>query len=257
MKTQHFFCCLAVLAVCFTACKRDKEEPEKIEEPTSIPVTGITLNYEERTLLPGDTVTLIATVQPDDADNKTVTWTSSNPDVATVNDDGFVEAIANGETIITATTQDGNKKATCAITVDYRIKWVGTYDFTTIDYIHYCNDPECISGVIEIWDTIQFIGTIGIFGTDKLKITFKPDATEPDLGTGNIGYWPLRINGIIYPVVDDTGNLTYLELINGSHHGMFRGSFSKNEINIQYAETGPLGAAAFENHTINGIKINK
>jgi len=132
MKTQHFIIVLAAVAILFTACKPDKEEPE-----IPIPVTGITLNYAELTLIPKDTITLIAAVQPDNADNKTVTWTSSNPAVAIVNNNGFVETLTKGKTTITATTQDGDKKATCMITVkDYRSQWVGDWDFTTYHLGH-------------------------------------------------------------------------------------------------------------------------
>ena len=120
MKTQHFFIVLAAVAVCFTACKKDEK---------ATPVTGITLNYEKLTLIPEDTITLIATVQPNDADNKTVIWKSSKPDVATVNSGGLVTAVANGEATITATAQDGNKTVSCMITVDYRNQWVGDWDF--------------------------------------------------------------------------------------------------------------------------------
>ncbi|MDR2972270.1 MAG: Ig-like domain-containing protein [Bacteroidales bacterium] len=155
MKTQHFFCYLAVLTICFTACKPDKEDP-KIEEPEkNIPVTDITLNYEKLTLIPGDTITLIATVQPDSATNKTVTWESSNPAVAIVNNDGLVTAIADGEAIITATTQDGSKKATCSVAVDYRAKWVGSYD-CKVDG-GYPDRPRVMVDVIAREDSLLYI----------------------------------------------------------------------------------------------------
>ena len=85
-------------------------------EPTK--VTSITLSQNTASLHVGETVTLTATVKPDDATDKTVTWKSSNDAVATV-DNGKVTAVALGEATITATTADGtNLTATCAITVN-------------------------------------------------------------------------------------------------------------------------------------------
>jgi len=66
----------------------------------------------------GRKLQLEATITPENATNKTVTWTSSNPEVATVDANGLVTAVANGTCTITATTTDGNFTATCNITVD-------------------------------------------------------------------------------------------------------------------------------------------
>ncbi len=83
----------------------------------TVSVTGVTLNSSSATLTTiGATTTLTATVAPDNATNKNVAWTSSNPAVATVNG-GVVTAVANGETTITVTTEDGGKTATCQVTV--------------------------------------------------------------------------------------------------------------------------------------------
>ena len=111
MKTQHFIYCLAIAAVLFTACKKDKAQEQ------GIPVTGVTLNQTELMLEVGDTATLIATVEPADATNKTVIWTSSNSAVATVNDNGLITAIIEGDVTIAVTTEDGKKTATCDLIV--------------------------------------------------------------------------------------------------------------------------------------------
>ena len=82
-------------------------------------VTGISLNKDEGILNVGETEKLIATVEPTDATDKEITWTSSNNDVATVND-GEITAIAPGETIISATA--GDKIATYKLTVKASLK---------------------------------------------------------------------------------------------------------------------------------------
>lgn len=80
-------------------------------ESVSLDETALTVNR-------GETAQLTATVLPDNASVKDVTWTSSNPDIATVNEEGLVSAIALGNTTITVTTVDGGKTATCEVTVD-------------------------------------------------------------------------------------------------------------------------------------------
>ena len=82
-----------------------------------IPVTGITINLSTATLLVGATLTLEAAVEPAEATNQTVTWSTSDPNVVTITPAGKVTAITAGTATITATTDDGKYTATCAITV--------------------------------------------------------------------------------------------------------------------------------------------
>lgn len=85
-------------------------------KPASVPVTGVTLDKTTLELFTGGSATLTATVQPDDATNKNVTWQSDNANVATVQN-GTVNAVGAGEATITVTTEDGKKTATCKVTV--------------------------------------------------------------------------------------------------------------------------------------------
>ena len=80
-------------------------------------VTGVTLNKSATTLYVGDSETLTATVAPADATNKTVSWTSDDESVATV-EDGEITAVGVGSATITATTEDGDFTATCDVTVN-------------------------------------------------------------------------------------------------------------------------------------------
>ena len=81
------------------------------------PVQSVGLNKTELALEVNGTEKLEAIVEPSDATNKNVTWSSSNPEVATV-DNGVVTAVSAGEAIITVTTEDGAKTATCKVTVN-------------------------------------------------------------------------------------------------------------------------------------------
>jgi len=82
----------------------------------TIAVTGISLNKTTTTLSVNATELLTASITPSNASNKNLTWSSSNMAVATVVD-GVITAKAVGTTTITATTNDGNKTATCTVTV--------------------------------------------------------------------------------------------------------------------------------------------
>lgn len=85
------------------------------------PVEGVSLNKTSTTLAiingTGQTEQLTATITPSDAVNKNVTWTSSNPAVATVSSTGLVTAVAKGTTTITVTTVDGGYTASCTVKV--------------------------------------------------------------------------------------------------------------------------------------------
>ncbi len=89
----------------------------QVTVPT-VKVTGITLNKTTASVVKGKTVALTATVTPDTATDKTIKWTTSNKNVATVSTDGVVTAVAAGTATITATAaDDSGVKATCKITV--------------------------------------------------------------------------------------------------------------------------------------------
>ena len=82
-----------------------------------IPVTDVSLDYEEATLTEGDTLQLTATVSPSDATNQNVSWESSDTFVATVSQEGLVTAVQEGTATITVTTEDGGLTASCQVTV--------------------------------------------------------------------------------------------------------------------------------------------
>lgn len=120
MRLRALLFASAALVVAFS-CGGSKEEPDPKPQPQPQPPTpsviaveSIALNKAELNLEPGGTETLVATVAPENATDKTVTWTSSTAEVATVAD-GKVTAVKEGEATITATV--GGKMATCKVTV--------------------------------------------------------------------------------------------------------------------------------------------
>ena len=115
-----------------------------------INVTEVTLDKTELTLTEGETETLTATVRPDNADNRKVAWSSDKTDIATVGGDGSVTAVKAGVAVITVTTEDGGKTATCKVTVKAKAVPV-----TGVD--------------VKPWSV-----TIGANGTTKLTCTVAP-----------------------------------------------------------------------------------
>ena len=114
-------------------------------------VTSVTLDQKTVTVKKGQTVTLKATVKPDDATNKTVAWSSSDTSIATVKD-GVVRGIGNGKATLIATSTDGTNLADSAIVTVYApvndtiaLKDTTTLKNKTIMYPVYLNneDPVC------------------------------------------------------------------------------------------------------------------
>lgn len=83
-------------------------------------VTGVTLSETSKTIMAGDSFTLTATVAPEDAHNKALTWETSDGAIATVDQTGRVTAVAKGTATITVKTVDGERSATCSVTVSAR-----------------------------------------------------------------------------------------------------------------------------------------
>ena len=95
----------------------EKTDNVTVTDQVKTGVTGVSLNKTELALEVGETGTLEAKVEPNDASNKGVTWSSSNNEIATVNN-GVVTAVKEGTTTITVTTAEGGKTATCKVIVN-------------------------------------------------------------------------------------------------------------------------------------------
>ena len=90
---------------------------DAVVEKNPVNVTGVSINKETTTILVGGTETLTAEVTPAEADDKTVTWNSSDTNVVTVNQNGQITGVAVGTATITVTTADGNFTDTCNVIV--------------------------------------------------------------------------------------------------------------------------------------------
>jgi len=188
MKKIIYVLSLAVMLITvLTTCK-------------DVSVIGVKLNEISVTLAIGETKTLMATVIPENATNKTVTWTSSNPEVATVSTNGLVTPLSNGITTISVTTVDGNYSENCIVKVSTPTKetlltqengWIlssatSTPPFESYDGI--VNENLFVSFFFECeLDDIMY------FNKNKLQVyTFGKMLCEWDYGQFiNLGSWHL------------------------------------------------------------------
>ena len=132
----------------------------------AVNVTEVTLDKTELTLTEGETGTLTATVKPDNADNRKVTWSSDKTEVATVDGDGNVTAVKPGEAVVTVTTEDGGKTATCKVTV--KAKAVNVTEVTL----------DKTELTLTEGETETLTATVRPDNADNRKVTWSSDKTE-------------------------------------------------------------------------------
>ena len=127
----------------------DSKEYTLTINPAPVLVTGISLNNSNLSLYTGKTATLTATVTPENATNKAVTWKSSDDTIATVDNNGKVTAVKEGTATITVTTEDGNKTATCAVTVAAATVPVTGVTLNKTSTSLYVGDTETLTATVE------------------------------------------------------------------------------------------------------------
>ena len=126
--------------------------------------TGITLSQTTASIAVNQTLQLTATVTPNNATNKAVTWSSSNTSVATVSSNGLVTAKAVGNATITATTKDGtNLRATCVVTVTQQLATGITLSQTEAE--------------IGVGETLTLTATVTPASTPNKSVVWRSDNT--------------------------------------------------------------------------------
>ncbi len=146
-------------------------------------VTGVTLDQTDLTLFTGQSEQLTATVTPDNAANKNVTWSTSDATVATVQD-GTVTAVAAGTATITVTTEDGSHTATCTVTVKDPVYSMAT-DTAVLSF----------DSKTEGYADAPAAKTVTITNTGNQPLTLAQPSSTANFEVGTLSATELPVNG--------------------------------------------------------------
>lgn len=127
----------------------------------SVSVTGVSLSKSVLSLAVGESETLVATVAPERATDRSVTWESSNKNVATVNQNGTVKAVAAGSALIGVRTNDGGFTARCNLTVaavvnEYTLTVNCATPGATVKVLEYVAGQSSIADAVTYTEPITF-----------------------------------------------------------------------------------------------------
>lgn len=157
-------------------------------------VTGIRISEKLIDLGMGYKKQITATVMPDDATDKSVEWTSENPEIAAVSDNGTITGKSYGRTVVTATTTDGGYTAKCVV----RVKPIDVFDATgNNEFVlsNTDNETKLVSSTAKGMSLEQTNSNVGaevykdfeVFSDNKAKISFKFNTGGQRVDGGTIG----------------------------------------------------------------------
>ena len=157
-------------------------------------VTGIRISEKLIDLGMGYKKQITATVMPDDATDKFVEWTSENPEIAAVSDNGTITGKSYGRTVVTATTTDGGYTAKCVV----RVKPIDVFDATGNNEFVLSNtdsETKLVSSTAKGMSLEQTNSNVGaevykdfeVFSDNKAKISFKFNTGGQRVDGGTIG----------------------------------------------------------------------
>ena len=172
---------LSISLITTYSCKKEKDK--------SVSVTEVGLNKTSTTLIEGETETLVATVMPENATDKSVVWESGNESAATVSQEGLVTAVGEGKATITVKTNDGGFSASCEVTVNKKVIAVtsvvlGNTELTLVEgeeeKLAVAVTPENATDKSVVWEsgnesvaTVSQEGLVTAVGEGKATITVK------------------------------------------------------------------------------------
>ncbi|MCI9234065.1 MAG: hypothetical protein HFH08_05700 [Bacilli bacterium] len=171
----------------------------KITVP-EVAVNAISLNKKETTIYVGNFENLKAIVTPSNASNQRLSWSSSNPEVATVNENGNIRGLKEGKTTITVSTEDGTKKATCVVNV----KYVSLNVVTAMSYTRKLLGGNYVNGINV---TVTPSGGSGIYSSYQIKLYYNHNLVEES--TTSELFYATELKGNYYAeiiVVDSEGH---------------------------------------------------
>ena len=198
----------------------------------AVNVTEVTLDKTELTLTEGETETLTATVRPDNADNRKVTWSSDKTDVATVDGAGKVTAVKAGEAVVTVTTEDGGKTATCKVTV--KAKAVSVTEVTL----------DRAELTLTEGETETLTATVRPDNADNRKVTWSSDKTEIATVDGAGRVTAVKAGEAVVTVTTEDGGrtATCAVTVKAKAVSVTEVALDKTELTLTEGETGTLTA---------------
>lgn len=231
-----------------------------------ISVSGVTLDKTSLELTVGDEATLIADVTPDNATNKNISWSSSNTAFASV-DNGKVTALKAGTTIITVKTEDGNKTATCEVTVNAKVYPVTgvTLDKTSATLtegdeliLTATVNPDNATNKNVTWsssdNTVASVsnGKVTALKAGKATITVKTD------DGGKTATCEVTVNAKVYPIDEIILDKTYIEIKVGSEITLTATIYPSNATNKTLKWTSSdTNVATVSNGKITALKAGQ
>jgi len=151
-----------------TIVVRSQENANKTKSCTMtvvVPVGGVRIEGCETTAMePGSERALRAVIEPNNATNEGVTWASDDTNVATVDEDGVVKAVSAGKAVISATTEDGEKTASCTVVVGVPVRGVSF--------------AACSTEVMVPNQTRQLTAVVAPANATNKNVTWKSSDTE-------------------------------------------------------------------------------
>ena len=206
-------------------------------DPETVNVESVSLSQQSATLNIGDTLQLTETVLPENATNKNVTWSASNNNVSV--DDGLVTALAAGSSVVTVTTEDGNRTATCNITinetaVEETLTFSGEGDKAPNTWVYWNDQNWCGSNVRvdqakKLGNTVTFQYT---FLSGSCDFGFQAFYKNSSLNTGASYRLTAKINAQYAATVKINGTMVSLAAGN-------------NNVAVKYVE-GDAAASSFQ-----------
>ncbi len=220
-----------------------------------VSVSGVSLSNSTLTIGVGQTVSLTATLAPSDATNQNLTWSTSNGKVATVSGTGhsvLVNAIGGGSATVTASSQDGNKTATCLVTVAMSAQWVrtpsggnSTTTFTSV--VADWSSNIYMAGAISGTGTFDFGNSVTAagpyVGSNLLLVKFNTSGAAQWARTATVGPGASAFTSV---ATDTSGNVFAVGSIEGKDSFGFGNSvvasgayaFGDNLVLVKYDDTG-------------------
>ncbi len=179
-----------ISALSMFSCEPDPEVGPDGENPenTTISVTGISLNYSEAALFDYGEQQLTATIEPADAENTNIIWSSSDTSIVTVSETGLVTAAGGvGSAVVTAASEDGGFTADCCLYV-HQLK-----------FAEYPATDDYYGDAIAITDDFLFVGAAGADHSSTVQRTGAVFIYQRNEGGDNTWGFVKKITSVVPP----------------------------------------------------------